>query len=63
MNSVEDFAIENDAGLLIVDSIASLVRRQIAVTSKHEIFKRARLQSTWMLHLKRLAERLNMCVS
>ncbi|XP_064109698.1 LOW QUALITY PROTEIN: DNA repair protein RAD51 homolog 2-like [Macrobrachium nipponense] len=62
MSSLEDCAIENDVGLLVIDSIASLIRREITTTSKTSIFMRGSLQATWMLTLKRLAQGLNICV-
>ncbi|XP_068202587.1 DNA repair protein RAD51 homolog 2-like [Palaemon carinicauda] len=62
INMLEDYAIENDVGMLVIDSIASLLRREITTTSKKSIFMRGHLQATWMMNLKRLAQGLNLCV-
>lgn len=62
LDSLEVLAIEKGVGLLIVDSIASLARKEIAPGSTKSNIMRANQLASWAAKLKSIAQQLSICV-
>ncbi|XP_045582149.1 DNA repair protein RAD51 homolog 2 isoform X2 [Procambarus clarkii] len=62
LESLEVIAVEKDVGLLIVDSIASLARKEITSSSSLSNIARTNQLASWAAKLKCLAQQLNICV-
>nr|XP_045582128.1 DNA repair protein RAD51 homolog 2-like isoform X2 [Procambarus clarkii] len=63
LESLEVIAVEKDVGLLIVDSIASLARKEITSSSSLSNIARTNQLASWAAKLKCLAQQLNICVA
>ncbi|KAL7637836.1 UNVERIFIED_CONTAM: hypothetical protein RMT77_011448 [Armadillidium vulgare] len=59
LSTLELFCIVNDIGLVIVDSIASLIRKEFSQDTK---FERASTLASWAAQLKELADKLSISV-
>ncbi|KAK7074354.1 DNA repair protein RAD51 [Halocaridina rubra] len=62
LESLEVLAVEKDIGLIIVDSIASLARKEIAPGLSKSNFMRTNQLATWVAKLKSIAQLLGICV-
>lgn len=62
LESLEVIAVEKDVGMLIVDSIASLARKEIPATSSYSNIARTNQLASWAAKLKCIAQQLNICV-
>nr|XP_027220905.1 DNA repair protein RAD51 homolog 2-like [Penaeus vannamei] len=62
LETLEVTAVEKDAGLLIVDSIASLARKEIMAGSSQANIARVNQLASWAARLKSIAQQLNICV-
>ncbi|XP_042867396.1 DNA repair protein RAD51 homolog 2-like [Penaeus japonicus] len=62
LETLEVTAVEKDAGLLIVDSIASLARKEMMTGSSQANIARVNQLASWAARLKSIAQQLNICV-
>ncbi|CAL4100965.1 unnamed protein product, partial [Meganyctiphanes norvegica] len=62
LDKLELVVVEKDVKVLIVDSIASLARKEITPGSSHSNIHRSNLLSSWAARLKTLAQQLNLTV-
>ncbi|XP_042237562.1 DNA repair protein RAD51 homolog 2-like isoform X2 [Homarus americanus] len=62
LESLEVIAVEKDVGVVIVDSVASLARKEIMCDSSQSIIARTNQLASWAAKLKCIAQQLNICV-
>ncbi|XP_037801245.1 DNA repair protein RAD51 homolog 2-like [Penaeus monodon] len=62
LETLEVTAVEKDTGLLIVDSIASLARKEMMAGSSEANIARVNQLASWAARLKSIAQQLNICV-
>lgn len=62
LDSIQVIAVEKDSRVLIVDSIASLARKEIMAGSANSNITRTNQLASWAAKLKSVAEQLNICV-
>lgn len=60
--SLEVVAVEKDVSVVIVDSIASLARKEIMAGASHSNITRTNQLASWAARLKSIAQQLNICV-
>ncbi|KAG7160247.1 DNA repair protein RAD51-like 4 [Homarus americanus] len=63
LESLEVIAVEKDVGVVIVDSVASLARKEIMCDSSQSIIARTNQLASWAAKLKCIAQQLNICLT